>query len=193
MTAISTMPNSPNGSPSCRCRTSPARCGNTAIPPTSSAAIMEIVSGKSLLRGRAGKAARSARHDRHPLLRHRTGEAEAAGPADAERQQFPGRPRVPRSTFVRSGSPPAAAWSRPWLTSPASRRCCSMAEPSTARRYLNARDVQVDGHGPHRPGLRCRARLFLFPRRRLRLSALALPCAPIPATPSRRRPGRLAN
>ena len=49
---------------------------------------------KIIARARAGKAARSARHDRHRLLRYRTGEAAAARPAGAERQQFPGRPRV---------------------------------------------------------------------------------------------------
>ena len=35
MRAISTLPSSPSGSPSCRCTTSRERSGNTAIPPTS--------------------------------------------------------------------------------------------------------------------------------------------------------------
>ena len=35
MRAISTLPSSPSGSPSCRCTTSRARSGNTAIRPTS--------------------------------------------------------------------------------------------------------------------------------------------------------------
>ena len=54
-------------------------------------------------------------------------------------------------------------------------------------------DVRTDGDGPYRQGLRRRAGLFLFPRRRFWLRAWVLRCAPIPATPSRRRRDRWAN
>ena len=88
-------------------------------------------------RDREGKAARSARHDRHRLLCHRSGEEEADRQADAERQRFPGRaasndPDVRQEVGIRRrrhGLDHGGSMR-------ASRRCCSTAASSTARPYL---------------------------------------------------------
>ena len=57
------------------------------------ARIMEIVSGKPLIEIEREKLLDPLWHEGHRLLRHRSGEGEALGPADAERQRFPGRAR----------------------------------------------------------------------------------------------------
>ncbi len=127
------------------------------------ARVMEIASGKSLLGDREGKAARSARHERHRLLRHRSGEAEAAGAAGAERQRFPGRPRV--TTDVRQEM--GIRQRRHGLDHGGLFALCADAAQWRHVRGQDLpqpEDVRTDGDGPYRQGLRRRARLFLFPR-----------------------------
>ena len=152
--------------------------------------VIEVVSGQSLFRVRKGEAARSARHDRHRLLRHRRGEAAAHRPADAERSLCRAGRRNPGSDVA------AALGIRRRRHGRDHRRLCALRADAAERRHVRrqalpqARNDRTDDVGSYRPGDRDRARPFLFSRAPPPASGLALPCAP---RCRRTRRGRWAN
>ena len=192
MPAISTMPSSPSGSRSCRCAISRARCGNTAIPPIFSAA-----SWRSCRENRCLQFEKEKLLD--PLGMNDTG----FYVTDPEKLKLIAQP-MPNDSDFRVGF---RAYADVADEMGIRRRrhgldhgglCAVFADAAQwrqARRQAISQPegVRVDDDGSDRAGVRRRSAIIsIFPAT-VSASGSVLACAPIPATPSRRRRARWAN
>ena len=132
------------------------------------ARVMEIVSGKSLFEIEQEKLLDPHGHDRHQLLRHRTGAIGAASPSRCRTTAISASAASTGPRFARNGNLPAAAWCRPCRIFRKFAQMLLNGGTFDGKTYLDPEDVRTDGSGPHRQGLRRGARSLLFSRRRVR-------------------------
>ena len=192
MRANSTLPNSPSGSPSCRCTTSPGALWQYGHSTDILGRIMEIVSGKSLLA-----------IEKEKLL-------DPMGMTDTnffvtepERLARLAQP-VPNDSNFRVGREYRTEVRQKW-ESASGGMVSTMADFSKfAQMLLNGgtyrgqdlsqpEDVRTDGDRTTPARAPASSGTFSISPATVLAWGLGLPCAPIPATPSRRRRARSAN
>ena len=158
ISAISTMPDSPNGSQRCRLPSSRARCGITAIRSTFSAA-----SSRS---SRDNRSINSKRRNLLDPLGMTTTKFFLTDPAERARYAQPLRQRPPcRTQFARRHAL-GIRRRRPGLDHC---RFCALRADAAQWRHAGRQDLSQPGdvcrddHGPYRARIRRRPQLFLFP------------------------------